>query len=724
MEKTSSQLFNFIFLEHLLRFVHREGELGNKAREGVLLLLEMAFDLGTGEEMDDPALRSTRLSLGRHFLLGSLIDVLVAGIGAVYSTLPNKVRLPTPKERFSKEAGMHLDLAVVESTPTSDHDIELNSGLSTPWTSEDLREQLQALARVINFIDAIIDRCNHGSGSVEDISDIANEIRTTIYSALQSSFLENILYAALLESSVTDGSATAVAMYLCWLTSSDLRTEKPFLLSESLFYLMGADVSKQNEATGLTPALFNTTRFTIKDFILDVLANDLSEASEAVLTLLATILDRFCPPTSVSVIGGIPDSEATALVGEVNEFFRHEFPEASHKTTTGQGNADNGEDEAEPDLIVQTPTNMVSISPFATMSNTPKINDADANLYTSLLSDSSELDMYVEIGYETISATRCLTQTLQGVPDVAKDHVRGQAFDHYPHRLYPQDPIIQELVRLTRFFFRHTATYNVALTSVWSSLITCPCRSLEGWIRAPKQTGTANDPFTDTKEEDVPVLFTVLKHLASQLAHFRSTVPNFDVLLDERRRGLLYLEGISDALHDNLPASNVLGTTSSSPLTSPGSSRRRPFKLASTLSSFMSPKRSSKTSDPDMSLDSANAPVAPQSSPMQVHYAATTSATIQPVVAKPIEAGPWSPRRGQRPTIKTRVPIAARGQGSDTVSLTSSGLTQHVRLPSENENEPITLSSALDNCIVLDQFIREIIGLLLARNILGIDRSR
>lgn len=672
-----TRLFDFVFLEYLMRFVHREGSIGDMARHGVLLLLDMVFFAGVSSDAGDPALQAARLHLGQHFLLGSLIDVLLAGIGAVFSTLPTKLRLPSPKERHSGQAGMHLDLAQV---PPLSPGLSERDSTVVSWTDHALQDQLLSVARAFDFVDEILERCDRASSSNEQL---AIDIRQAVHASSQSSFLENIFYASLLESSALDGSATAVAMYLSWLASSPLRHEPPFLLLVTLRYLMGVDVSVQGQTLAV-----DTTRFSIKDFVIDVLASNAEEASESSLFLLSTLLDRFCASTTVGVIGGIADIEATTLAAEVEKASTY-IP------------VDSAEDD---DHLALDKSDMLATT-VATVSRTPEIRDPDADAFKALLANTSDLESYIDLAYDAITSTRCLSDTLRSL-----GNGRGMHSTHFAHRLDPQDGVIQELLRLTRFFFCHSAGFNIALTGVWSSLATCPCRSLKGWIRRNGQA--KSDPFA--ADTDVPVLLATIRGLASEFRRFRTQVADFDDLLDQRRRGLLYQTGINDALHENLSTSNLLEEAASAVASTPlPPSRTRPFRLSSTFS-FMSPKRSSRTS----ASDGISTP-GDSATPTQLHYAATINATVQPTVGNPIESGDWSPRKDASAIIKARAPPAARGHGSDTVSATSSELEQHVRLA--GEQEPITLSSALDNCVVLEQFIKEIFGILMARRILGID---
>ncbi|CEH15260.1 RAI16 PROTEIN-RELATED [Ceraceosorus bombacis] len=171
----------------------------------------------------------------------------------------------------------------------------------------------------------------------------------------------------------------------------------------------------------------------------------------------------------------------------------------------------------------------------------------------------------------------------------------------FPHKLEARDRVLTSLLRSLQRFFAHSPEENVALTGVLSALALCPYRSLEGWLvfdraaavsgghAVPKTRGSADstalevdgDDSSDEEEEDetagvasfwglepdwkqkrnglsssagaparvtVPIVVGILRSLASQIWRYRAEVPGFDRLLDERRRGLTFVENLNDAL--------------------------------------------------------------------------------------------------------------------------------------------------------------------------------
>lgn len=160
------------------------------------------------------------------------------------------------------------------------------------------------------------------------------------------------------------------------------------------------------------------------------------------------------------------------------------------------------------------------------------------------------------------------------------------------HQFSPSDPFLRSLLNAMSHFFEHSPELNVALTGTLSSLALCPYRSLEGWLvfQKPPQSSTTEEKKTQEEEgidedhysEDdsideklrnaslwsagqrrkkknssktsplsgspVPIVLSLLKSLAKQVEKYRSEIKNFDSFLAERRRGLMFVENLNDAL--------------------------------------------------------------------------------------------------------------------------------------------------------------------------------
>ncbi|EEB97855.1 hypothetical protein MPER_02736, partial [Moniliophthora perniciosa FA553] len=110
---TKKPEYEFLLFNYLLRFVHREGQIGEFARAGLLLLMDVAMSPGEpihrlagegrSEAPDDP-ITEAALALAEYILDGDFSEVLGAGLGAVYSLLPSKIEFLPPEN--TKESGM------------------------------------------------------------------------------------------------------------------------------------------------------------------------------------------------------------------------------------------------------------------------------------------------------------------------------------------------------------------------------------------------------------------------------------------------------------------------------------------------------------------------------------------------------------------------------------------------------------------------------------------
>lgn len=166
------------------------------------------------------------------------------------------------------------------------------------------------------------------------------------------------------------------------------------------------------------------------------------------------------------------------------------------------------------------------------------------------------------------------------------------------HRFSSSDPFLRNLLDAMTHFFEHSPELNVALTGTLASLALCPYRSLEGWLtfEQKKEDPTHSEEVKDVEigeadqaeelsEDDtidqklrnaslwisgqrkkkkkssknqsdlsplegstVPIILNLLRSLAKQVQSYRKEIPNFDSYLAERRKGLMFVENLNDAL--------------------------------------------------------------------------------------------------------------------------------------------------------------------------------
>lgn len=299
--------------------------------------------------------------------------------------------------------------------------------------------------------------------------------------------------------------------------------------------------------------------------------------------------------------------------------------------------------------------------------------------------------------------------------------------------------------------------------------------------RNPSSYDPSNPPPSATRAAiaQSDSLLAILDALVKSVEQYRSRIPKFDVYLSERRQGLFFVENLADALHlDDLetPDNSFSSPEPAQPISLPPAtpvSKPKPSGLAS----FFSPRRPSHSRSPSTPLNKSfstpqqsSAPprssqlrrsastdsltpaspsrlTAPSSdarkaagtaSPFVTHYRQTGSIKVQPVIV----STPVSSRRSNlappgdeddEPTVEEGAPDSPSRRlsplppppASTTSSSTGSPSTSIAIPPSKPRETPVvTLSTILDNVIVLEEFIKELASIIFVRRSVGIDSIR
>lgn len=631
--------FEFLLFSYLLRFVHREGRLGDFARAGLIFLFDIAFltpdeeggeNLSSGPVNNGPdPLQEARDALGEFILDGDFADVMAAALGAVYSLLPTKLQVPsissqeTPEEniRNISSGGMHLGSGM-DRQEEGDH-----FPLSTDFH---VQTQLDLLLKLFGFLQDIIRRCNSpilhadpNSNAVTVTHDLGGAIAKAILDAIHSSFLDNVLYPSVLECSSHDGSSVAVLTYLDALFSN--LDDGPIVdrvlsflldteLSDTLMTLPMVESKRERQETGAmrfvnqiplksTEYFASEGRFTLKDLIMDNLCSEQPNSVTAALCLLQTLLSDHPNQATRALISYIRDPSATALV-------RNPIPRS---------------------LDLQSPDDISFL---------PKpVNFTDAHLeevelYGSLLSrlDPSQTSIEMSPGYmgyladmQTALESNPLFRLAQILPFTNEEDkdapTNGGKLDNdnpvpipIPHKLSPADPLLRTVLFEFEKFLYKTADENVAMTGVLTAVALCPYRGLGGWLLYEKEQAQNTslqdddrDPFITRSSLDLPVIYQILRLLVKQISLLRNQVAQFDRLLNERRQGLLFADHLDEAMNIMLDvdqASSVSVSGSGSVFGSPAKGGEnlasslltrqkggRSSGLASSIKSFLTPKK-------------------------------------------------------------------------------------------------------------------------------------
>ncbi|KAI0637032.1 Retinoic acid induced 16-like protein-domain-containing protein [Trametes polyzona] len=236
---TKKPEYEFLLFNYLLRFWHREGQIGDFARAGLLFLMDVAMSPVDGSHKpNEEDLRSSTstlsapdhdpntdaaLALAEYILDGDFSDVLAAGLAAVYSLLPTKleVRPPAPADP-TPGAAMILGNSASDLTPEEKEKLEAEKERSRAMgleesSSPDFKARLDHFLKLLEFLQDVFRR-NVNRDPADDSLDptqlVGSAIVQSILDAVRRVFLENILYPSVLECSDTDGSAVAVMSYI------------------------------------------------------------------------------------------------------------------------------------------------------------------------------------------------------------------------------------------------------------------------------------------------------------------------------------------------------------------------------------------------------------------------------------------------------------------------------------------------------------------------------
>jgi hypothetical protein len=163
------------------------------------------------------------------------------------------------------------------------------------------------------------------------------------------------------------------------------------------------------------------------------------------------------------------------------------------------------------------------------------------------------------IAPKSVGGTTKLTGSQASIPGAPRD-IR-------PHTLRPEDPMLKTLLGILATFFTNSIETNLSLTGAIIDLASCGFMRIDGWL-LPDSTKYVYDEDEDQPEDPyfmalgdpieiqekiqirelkkarrtpkwdetkVPVLLNQLKMLVDQVSAYRTEIPRFDELLQQRR---------------------------------------------------------------------------------------------------------------------------------------------------------------------------------------------
>ncbi|GAA5918806.1 hypothetical protein JCM1841_002746 [Sporobolomyces salmonicolor] len=290
---------DFLLFAYLLRFIHREGDVGDFARRGLLCLCDVAlgypnlytpsFSMHRSASTStvtpssvltpaapDSVAREAILAFAEYLLDSDFAEVLGAGLGALYGLLPSKLVIRTVTGGMTTANG-DWDSVVAEPAggmvlggmgalgeeedaeeverKREEEELRLRAmGIALSGSSE-VREGLDGFLKLVEFTQDVLKRSTEGNlldrgdgAAVDETDDIRQQnlvmhaLASAILTAVRDLFLQSVLYPSILECSEADGSAVAVMSYLDAML--EVIHEGTKLESAVLGFLMGEEESQ------------------------------------------------------------------------------------------------------------------------------------------------------------------------------------------------------------------------------------------------------------------------------------------------------------------------------------------------------------------------------------------------------------------------------------------------------------------------------------------------
>ena len=526
--------YEFLLFNYLLRFVHREGHIGDFARAGLLFLMDVAMSPSDQEHRlskDDSVpsdvisetmttadpIADAALSLAEYVLDGDFSDVLGAGLGAVYSQLPSKLEVHAPAiAEETRGASMVLGghPADDEHTKSQKDDREFNRPLGMEDSrTTDFKTRLDHFLKLLEFLEDIFRR-NVSNDSSETSLDpsalVGTAIVNSILEAIRHTFLENVLYPSILECSDADGSAVAVMSYIEIMIRTLENGQLTDLVVNFLVSEDNDDILKPRPRPQSTLTLGSSTPNKAQA---NEAQNKLRRRRSSAMMLLEleapestkqsgyfTSLGRFTlKDLLISNLRSNDQPTAAAALQLFNALLFYyspvcvdkllivihdpsatSFPEpALNETPSATPPLD--QEDVDAFVYPMGVTEIQSPPRFVQPRTTYSTHEREMDLYLKLVSrlDPLHSGNNFSTGYD-----RYLCDAIEAIQNHGSFSldVPEEMQARMKHRLQPNDPILSAILDWLCKLFSNTPEFNIALTGVLASLAHDPFRSLAGWL--------------------------------------------------------------------------------------------------------------------------------------------------------------------------------------------------------------------------------------------------
>ena len=524
--------YEFLLFNYLLRFVHREGQIGDFARAGLLFLVDVAISpaeshleaptsFASGGPPPDP-IRDAELALAEYILDGDFSEVLGAGLGAVYSLLPSKIVFNSKVAPVAPPTtGMVLGSSaanLMEESEKQELARRKTQALGVEDASNpDFKSRLDHFLKLLEFLQDVLRR-NSISDHIDAPAIVGVTISQSIIDSVRHIFLENVLYPSILECSGADGSAVAVMSYIGVM----IRTLESGQLADLLVDFL---VNEDNDDVRLKPRHSSTLdlggkqmpgvplttstksrrrkssamvllemeapesrkesdyftaigRFTLRDLLLSNLRSDSQVTGTSALHLLQTMLIQHPRITAERLLLVIADPSATSFsYPSMNAALASDSEPAMASRDDEDAFRYPGAEENHHDIDYTTQ--------FSQPETTYSTHDREMGLYLTLVSrvhQSHDGDAF-STGYDRYLRDALFSiQNQVAYQRTGEELINPEARQQLKHRLNLNDPVLSLVFESLRRFFANTPEFNIALTGVLATLAMHPDRSLAGWL--------------------------------------------------------------------------------------------------------------------------------------------------------------------------------------------------------------------------------------------------
>ncbi|CZR69262.1 uncharacterized protein PAC_19162 [Phialocephala subalpina] len=707
--KTQKEDFPLFYL--LIDYIHHEGRIGDFARTGLLYIIEAA---------------SSSVALEQWIVESDLATLMATGLGALYSQLSRKLVIDHPLD----------DLPPILAL--SDYQLPHATSEIVSSSSPDFQMHMETFLSHLVFWQDVLNHCKSG------------EVKSTLLEHFQVIFLQQLLYPSLLESSDVDGgSSVAVLTYLRRILEA---LDHPDMIHLILHYLLAlpdttpaptgsrASVSAARKRksmdlatmmmatqvdTSSTPALFN-----LVDLIQGGLRSPNEQTISVTLQLVSVILRRHHRYAVTTLLW----TSQVLSDGPVRPVGAHEMEMDFILSLAGGIGGDDNFDEVYENhvkdcmaILESHPCSITLVAPKSA-GGTTKFPGA--------------------------------TATIPGAPR-----------DIRPHTLRPEDPMLKTLLSVMATFFINSIETNLSLTGAVVDLATCGFMRIDGWLLPDPSKYVFEDDDDETEEpislglgdsieeqeraqlrnlkkarrtlnwskSQIPAFLAQLKTLVEQVTTYRTDIPRFDDLLQQRREAFQAASSATatpvPALSTRLPSpTHIPGTRHPLPLQLP-TRTPQPRKSSSGLSGgygFATPTTSRGAVPPPqfpMNMDSASRghshSRAFSPSPLRAgdprngvpaSQAAAFAAIDQSILARKVGL---PPAKGAVPPIPFPNLKAVADEGSKEGSVQDdgsvSGTEEKEKQVEGEEQKLVSVNHILTNVIVLQEFLLELAALVQVR---------